>query len=168
MSFHSLISSRRVPKQLISLDRSRGIADAHEMTFDIGALSIAQLDALISAAEHRLKLLSNRRPIADVRRHAEALAAFHGYVIGELFEVEPDVRVRTRPVAKRRQAKVQPKYQDPKNRRNTWTGRGRAPRWLAEEIKRGQRAADFLIPGLARPTAKKGGTIGKKSVYRAR
>lgn len=137
------------------------------MTFDIGALSIAQLDELISAAEHRLKLLSNRRPVADVRREAEALAAFHGYVIGELYEVEPDVSVRTRRGAKRRRAKVQPKYQDPDNRRNTWSGRGRAPKWLAEKVKRGQRAADFLIPGLARPTAKKGGSIGKKSVYRA-
>lgn len=138
------------------------------MTSDIGALSVAQLDALISAAERRLKLLSTRRPIADVRREAEALAAFHGYVIGELFDVGPDLRVRTRPVAKRRAVKVQPKYQDPDNRRNTWSGRGRAPKWLADKIKRGQRAADFLIPGLARPTAKRGGTIGKKSVYKAR
>ena len=27
-------------------------------------------------------------------------------------------------------AKVAPKYRDPKNPENTWTGRGRMPRWM--------------------------------------
>jgi hypothetical protein len=32
--------------------------------------------------------------------------------------------------------KVPPKYRDPKNPANTWTGRGRKPRWLAAATKR--------------------------------
>jgi DNA-binding protein H-NS len=38
------------------------------------------------------------------------------------------------------------KYRDPKNRGNTWTGRGRMPRWMAAATKGGKaRKEDFLI-----------------------
>jgi DNA-binding protein H-NS len=38
------------------------------------------------------------------------------------------------------------KYRDPKNPENTWTGRGRPPRWLAAATKGGKvKKEDFLI-----------------------
>lgn len=38
------------------------------------------------------------------------------------------------------------KYRDPKNPENTWTGRGRMPRWLVAATKvRGVKKDDFLI-----------------------
>lgn len=38
------------------------------------------------------------------------------------------------------------KYRDPKNPENTWTGRGRMPRWLVAATKaRGVKRDDFLI-----------------------
>jgi DNA-binding protein H-NS len=38
------------------------------------------------------------------------------------------------------------KYRDPKNPQNTWTGRGRMPRWLAAATKgRKARKEDFLV-----------------------
>lgn len=38
------------------------------------------------------------------------------------------------------------KYRDPENAANTWTGRGRMPRWLAAATKkRGVTKEDFLI-----------------------
>ena len=41
---------------------------------------------------------------------------------------------------------VAPKYRDPKNPENTWTGRGRMPRWMVAATK-GSKAKkeDFLI-----------------------
>ena len=41
--------------------------------------------------------------------------------------------------------KVKPKYQNPQNREQTWTGRGRQPRWLADEIAAGKKIESFLI-----------------------
>jgi DNA-binding protein H-NS len=41
--------------------------------------------------------------------------------------------------------KVAPKYRNPKNRSETWAGRGAMPRWLAAEIKQGKRREDFAI-----------------------
>jgi DNA-binding protein H-NS len=41
--------------------------------------------------------------------------------------------------------KVSPKYRNPKNRSETWAGRGRRPRWLAAQLRIGKQLSDFLI-----------------------
>jgi DNA-binding protein H-NS len=42
-------------------------------------------------------------------------------------------------------ASVAPKFRDPQNPENTWTGRGKQPRWLASAIAAGKSKASFLI-----------------------
>jgi DNA-binding protein H-NS len=41
--------------------------------------------------------------------------------------------------------KVLPKYRNPKNRSETWAGRGKQPRWLAAQLRVGKQLSDFLI-----------------------
>src|SRR5262245_19204290 len=41
--------------------------------------------------------------------------------------------------------KVPPKYRNPKNRRETWAGRGATPRWLQAFLKQGKKLQDFAI-----------------------
>jgi DNA-binding protein H-NS len=41
--------------------------------------------------------------------------------------------------------KVLPKYCNPKNRSETWAGRGKQPRWLTAQLQAGKRLSDFLI-----------------------
>lgn len=49
-------------------------------------------------------------------------------------------------VGKGRRGTVPIKYRDPENPENTWTGRGRTPRWLVAALKRGRsKKEDFLI-----------------------
>ena len=136
------------------------------MTLDIHTLSPRQLDRLVQAAEQRLQLLASRRPASVVRKALTDLAASYGYTIDELLDVGTPAAVAKKPVRRRKLAKVAAKYRDPQNKRHTWSGRGRMPRWLAEKTRRGQSVADFLIPGLARPTAKKNSAIGQRSVYK--
>lgn len=45
--------------------------------------------------------------------------------------------------ADRKPRKVEPKFRD--HAGNTWTGRGKQPKWLAEAIARGQSIESFLI-----------------------
>lgn len=136
------------------------------MKIDIGMLSLRELNSLLVAAEQRKKLLSSRRPLAVVRRELIAFAASHGYAIEELFDVRTiPSAVRDEP-KRRKRVKVAAKYRDPENKRNTWSGRGRMPSWLVTKTKRGQAAADFLIPGLGKPTAKKSNSIGRKTVFK--
>jgi DNA-binding protein H-NS len=40
---------------------------------------------------------------------------------------------------------VHPKYRNPKNPKETWSGRGHQPRWLGALIQAGRRLDDFLI-----------------------
>jgi len=137
------------------------------MSIDIDRLGPRELQALITAAERRKQLISQRRPIAVVRRELVARAKAAGYTPDELFGAAEDRSpAKPRRSSARKAARVAPKYRDPDNRRNTWSGRGRVPRWLAEKTRRGHSVADFLIPGLARPTARKASVIGRKSVFK--
>ena len=59
---------------------------------------------------------------------------------------------------------VAPKYRNPKNRSETWAGRGAMPRWMAAEIKAGKKREDFAIDNTAshwsdsvRPSARSDG-----------
>jgi DNA-binding protein H-NS len=40
---------------------------------------------------------------------------------------------------------VLPKYRNPKNPAETWSGRGMQPRWLRPQLRAGKRLEDFLI-----------------------
>jgi DNA-binding protein H-NS len=41
--------------------------------------------------------------------------------------------------------RVLPKYRNPSNPNETWSGRGRQPRWLAAQLRSGKRLDHFLI-----------------------
>ena len=41
--------------------------------------------------------------------------------------------------------KVAPKYRNPANAQELWSGRGKQPRWLAEQVKKGRKVEEFLI-----------------------
>src|SRR4051812_25378672 len=58
-------------------------------------------------------------------------------------------------VSKMHGRKVRPKYRNPKNRSETWAGRGALPRWLAGEIKKGKKREDFAIDNSAEKAKKR-------------
>ena len=136
------------------------------MKIDLDKLNPRELDALLTVAQRRQTLLRTRRPAAIVRRELIELAASHGYAIKELIDAEASSGAAKR---RKRRSRVQTaaKYRDPGNKRHTWSGRGRMPRWLADKVKRGNTITDFLIPGLARPTEKSSRRIGQRSVVKA-
>lgn len=142
------------------------------MKIDVDKLSLRELTSLLTAAERRKRQISNRRPAAAVRRQVIALAAQHGYTIEELYGDRLDgaapaaASAGKKPRARRKLGKVAAKYRDPDNKRNTWSGRGRMPRWLAQKTKHGRSVADFLIPGLAKPTARKSSAIGRRTLIK--
>jgi DNA-binding protein H-NS len=54
--------------------------------------------------------------------------------------------------ARRPYPRVYPKYRNPADPSETWTGRGKKPRWLAAQLKSGKKIDDFRID-LARAQA---------------
>ena len=58
-------------------------------------------------------------------------------------------RFRTRPLqgqrSRRPYPRVLPKYRNPDQPSETWSGRGKQPRWLTAQLRSGKRIDDFLI-----------------------
>lgn len=123
------------------------------MAIDLQNLSAKELDTLINKAKARKTTLKKRKPITTVRARIKAAAAAEGYTIAELFGTTAGSAA---PAAAPRKAgkaakagrtlgKVAPKYRNPENLAETWTGRGMKPRWLAAQLAAGKSADDFLI-----------------------
>ncbi|HST44298.1 MAG TPA: H-NS histone family protein [Luteimonas sp.] len=124
------------------------------MAIDVNTLSQKELAALINQAKKRQTTLKKRKPASTVRARLTALARAEGYTVSELFGggASPAPRAaspRSTPAKTARKGrklgKVEPKYRNPANAAETWTGRGKQPRWLAEMVRNGQKADEFLI-----------------------
>ncbi len=108
------------------------------MAIDLEKLSQAELDALIANAERQKKKM-HRQKINDVRRNLTSLAKEAGYTIDELFGTGG------RKTSSRTGTKVPPKYRNPANPDQTWTGRGKRPRWFNEALAKGRKEGDMRI-----------------------
>ncbi len=120
------------------------------MSIDIDSLSTKELSALISQAKKRKTTLTKRKPITQVRKRMMQVARTEGYTIAELFGgagAAADATPRASGPRKVRKAagKVAPKYRNPDNANETWTGRGRQPRWMTAFTDAGRNRDDFLI-----------------------
>jgi DNA-binding protein H-NS len=124
------------------------------MAVNIDSMSAKELAALISQATKRRSVLSKRKPVATVRKRLEQIARAEGYTIGELFgtrtgatgtAANAPARKATRKPSKMAGSKVAPKYRNPENESETWSGRGKQPRWLQAFTSKGRVLDDFLI-----------------------
>jgi len=101
---------------------------------DLDKMTYAQL----SAMEQRVARAKAEKEDAErvaVRKKATDFAREHGFHIRDL-------------IGGRGKGKgsVAAKYRDASNPNNTWTGRGRMPRWMAAATKGGKaKKEDFLI-----------------------
>ncbi|HEX6834167.1 MAG TPA: H-NS histone family protein [Rudaea sp.] len=105
------------------------------MAVDIRHLNHAQLDELIQRAEARKQELARER-VGKVREKLATLAKAEGFSIDELFGGRNGRKTR-RPAT--------PKYRNPADASQTWSGRGKRPRWFNAALKAGKKEKDLLI-----------------------
>lgn len=108
---------------------------------ELTSLSLAELNALKADIDNHV----NSRRSGEVReayKQAEALARNVGLSLAELVEQGTPRRGRKSASSGN---KVEPRYRNPENDGETWTGRGKQPRWLASAISNGASLDDFLI-----------------------
>lgn len=131
------------------------------MALDLKGLTKKELDSLITQARKQQTALKKRKPVVGVRKKLIALAKAEGYTIAELFGAKTAAKkaapakkaAKTAKTAKATKAakprkpgkKVAPKYRNPANAKELWSGRGKQPRWLAEQVKKGKKVEEFLI-----------------------
>lgn len=104
------------------------------MAIDIKKLNHAQLNELIQRAEMRKNELGKERA-AKVREKLAALAKAEGFSVEELFGGRGR---KTRRAAK-------PKFRNPADHAQTWSGRGKRPRWFNAALAAGKKEKDLLI-----------------------
>ena len=108
------------------------------MAIDIRKLNHTQLNDLIQRAESRKSELNKER-VAKVREKVIAFAKAEGFTFDDLF----GSRVRKT----RRGAKA--KFRNPADHAQTWSGRGKRPRWLVAAVKSGRKIEEFRISDAA-------------------
>ncbi|MCB1509997.1 MAG: H-NS histone family protein [Hyphomicrobiaceae bacterium] len=74
---------------------------------------------------------------AALKRKMAEMAASSGFDLSEL--------VGAAKGGARKGSTVAPKYRHPSDATLTWSGRGRQPRWLVAELKKGKKLQNFVI-----------------------
>ena len=111
------------------------------MTIDLSALTVEELNGVIAQAQQLIKA-KRKTSIKQARAKIEQMAADLGVSVAELLASNSG---DTKPVSTKEKKKVEPRYRNPANAEETWTGRGKQPRWLAAKIAEGAKLEDFLI-----------------------
>lgn len=79
---------------------------------------------------------AREREKMEVRQEMLELAARRGLSITEVFGTGRGAKAGT---------KVAVKYRNTANSMDTWTGRGRQPKWLVAALKKGAKLEDFAV-----------------------
>jgi len=108
------------------------------MAINIRNLNYAQLDELIQRARERQAELAKERA-SKLREKINAMVKAEGLDIGDVFGTS------TRRGAGAVRRKVKPKYRNPADPAQIWTGRGKRPRWYSAALASGKKEKDLLI-----------------------
>jgi DNA-binding protein H-NS len=106
---------------------------------DYTKLSVDELKAVITNAEAEL----NRRKQTLRQEAVEKIKAIAEEAGLNLADVAKGARKSRSPVPA--------KYRNPDNVEQTWSGRGKKPRWLVEALDAGGKLVDFTIEALPCP-----------------
>ena len=114
------------------------------MTIDISSLSKSELIALRKRVERAIEAFDAQN-LARARKEAQRVAREYGVSVEDLTGTAPaPAKSKSKSKSKpKRRGKVAPKYRNPAEPSQTWTGRGRQPAWVAEALKGGARLEDL-------------------------
>lgn len=103
---------------------------------DLENMSRSELVKLRGDVDKAISTLADRERRKAIEA-AEKAAAEHGFSLAELTGVSVS--------AKRSKAKSPAKYRNPADATQTWSGRGRKPRWIIEAAAAGRDLSDLEI-----------------------
>jgi DNA-binding protein H-NS len=113
------MSIRNIDLEAMSVD------DLWSLHESISGILSARITSEKQELEKRLAVLNRGRNVPELRDSPQSLTS--------------DSEVR------RKYPKVVPKYRNPQTPSETWSGRGKQPRWLVAAIKNGRKIEDFKI-----------------------
>jgi DNA-binding protein H-NS len=119
------------------------------MAIDLKSLSPKELQALITHANAQMHE-AHAQHVQVVRQKIEALLSHSGLSLEDIYPA----RGKKATGKKGGTGSVAPKYRNPTDASQTWSGRGRQPVWFVQALKRrGVTAEDLLIGTAAKAAA---------------
>ncbi len=104
------------------------------MNIDLNSLSLKELKELQSSVNKAVNGFEDRKRKEALSQVEEAARAL-GFTLSEL----------TGTAVPRKRSPAVPKYANPANKSETWSGRGRKPRWFAAALKAGKKPEQMAI-----------------------
>ena len=104
---------------------------------DLSNYNLSELKGLQAEIEKEIKA-RQQQEVTKAREQILAIAQGLGVSVEELL-------ANGGAKSKNSGKKVQAQYQNPADNAQTWTGRGRQPRWIAEGVAGGKSLDDFRI-----------------------
>ncbi|GEK67678.1 trans-acting regulatory protein hvrA [Paracoccus denitrificans] len=104
----------------------------NDMSIELDAMSLRELRDLRNKLDRAISTFEDRRK-REALAAAESAAREYGFNLAELT------------IAKQARSKVAPKYANPADPSQTWTGRGRKPRWVQEALDTGKKLEEMEI-----------------------
>lgn len=104
------------------------------MAFDLNSMSLKELKDLQGQVARAIASFEDRKKkqaLAELEEKARAM----GFTLAEL----------TGASVPRKRAPASAKYANPANPSDTWSGRGRKPRWFSEALKAGKKPEDMSV-----------------------
>jgi DNA-binding protein H-NS len=120
----------RTPFQIAALKNGR---DECMASVNVDKMALKELLDLETRVKKAI-LNAKERERADLKNKIASLAENAGFSVSELFGG-----------GRGKGGKVAVKYRNKDNPAETWTGRGRQPKWLAAKLAKGSKLADFSI-----------------------
>ena len=111
------------------------------MKIDLKNMSRKELEKLGADVEKALAKLQ-KKDLKKVRLEMEKLAAAHGVSVADVMGGNAPAPTKKAVKAK---AKSVPKYANPKDASQTWTGKGRQPVWFKDAIATGKSPGSMAI-----------------------
>ncbi|QAU22634.1 H-NS histone family protein [Dyella sp. M7H15-1] len=131
------------------------------MAIDLTSLSPKELKALIANAESKMQE-ARASQVQEVRKKIDAILSTSGLTLADVYPAHGGKGGKGG-----KRGAVAPKYRNPEDPSQTWTGRGKRPLWFAAALKRrGVTAESLLITGGRRTKAAPAKKASKKATRR--
>jgi len=110
----------------------------------LASLSLNELEAIQKKVNREIQKRRSKAQEEGLKK-IKLIAAEYGLTSNELNGISPSKRSATRRNSPKKRGPVAPKYRDPSNAENTWTGRGRKPKWVEAFLNGGGRLEQITI-----------------------
>lgn len=109
------------------------------MKFDLKTMNRKDLEKLARDVDKALEKL-RKQDLKKVRAEMDKIAAAHGVSVEDVIGGKTPAKAKSAP-----KAKAAPKFANPANASQTWTGKGRQPEWYKSAIAAGKSPESMAV-----------------------